>query len=1066
MHTLTNERNKMDMATTPTPTPNQQGGGGGGGGALLLYDEYAALTQKYKALYGADALVLMEVGSFLEFYDCDRGLGADVPRVCAVLGVQMTRKSKAIAQVSRTNPCFGGVPRVAGAKYVQMLVDAGFSVAMCMQVTPPPNIRREVTEVVSRATCSASTVLMTGGPSASPSSAASPPSSFSSPLLLAMYVERGRGWLAAGWATVDLTTGRTSAGDVTSTEASGDVMGALDALKRVVAATSPAETVLSLCSSFSSPPPPSAEELCAHVGLTRRSVHERRYEANRDAVGQNLVLSRAFPKTGFLTPAEYVDLERRPHALAALVAAIEFAWEHNEAVVARVAQPTILSCGDGDGDGYEDGDGECGGRPPRMVDVGPDTLRQLDVVVPPSAASASAFEATSPCCLLTILNRCRTAAGKRGFRDRLLNPVASPSVLQSRYDAIDALLMPSPEKTDIVRKLLDGVGDIERLFRRVVCLRRGGGGGGGDIILLATWLANSRASLEAAGDRGGVGRAEAVAAATAALAAIEARVEVATSASASAPASFFRRGVHPTVDAAQDELDMARAAFFSAATALNAAIGSDHVKVETGDAAQGVHLAITARRWQAAVASGAAAKAVVGPWFRGSDATLGPGEATGQRRLEHPALGPAASERVARASAALAAELHAKLCELLDELAEVHSDGVRTLVREIEALDVASTCARNALDMGHVRPSLVPLRCPSTTSSSVRAVGLRHPIVESLLLDRGEPYVANDVALGCGDGAPSGLLLYGVNAVGKSSTMKAIGLAVLMAQAGMYVAAESLELAPFTEIYTRVGLRDDLARGHSTFVVEMLELRAILKRAGRGSLVIGDELCAGTESASALAIVGAGVARLVERESAFVLATHLHELVQLPTIQSLADRVHAVHLSVRHDEASGRLVMDRRLAPGTGPPTYGLEVCRSLDMDPHFLKTADVIRRQVLGWASAFRKAHDEDDDPHRIGTNRGGETNAEYEGGNVGTLIRKSRYNARVVVDCCGVCGAPAEETHHIVPQAIAEARVKNRRHNLVSLCRRCHDATHAGNMDIEGYKMTSDGIELISSR
>ena len=150
----------------------------------------------------------------------------------------------------------------------------------------------------------------------------------------------------------------------------------------------------------------------------------------------------------------------------------------------------------------------------------------------------------------------------------------------------------------------------------------------------------------------------------------------------------------------------------------------------------------------------------------------------------------------------------------------------------------------------------------------------------------------NDVSLGV-DGV-DGVLLYGVNSVGKSSIMKAVGLAVVAAQAGMFVAADALELGerPFTGIYTRIGLRDDLARGHSTFVVEMLELRAILRRASARSLVIGDELCAGTEAQSALAIVGAGVVTLAKRGARFAFATHLHELPRLPQVTfSLADGV-------------------------------------------------------------------------------------------------------------------------------------------------------------------------------
>ena len=137
-----------------------------------------------------------------------------------------------------------------------------------------------------------------------------------------------------------------------------------------------------------------------------------------------------------------------------------------------------------------------------------------------------------------------------------------------------------------------------------------------------------------------------------------------------------------------------------------------------------------------------------------------------------------------------------------------------------------------------------------------------------------------------------------------------------------------------------------------------------------------------------------------------------------------------MHLSVKNE--NGTLVLDRKLSPGTGPPTYGLEVCRSLDMDPEFLQAADAIRRHVL----------------------------------NVPELVRKktSRYNASVLVDRCHLCGAAAEETHHIVPQAnVANKASMNRMSNLIALCGACHDAIHRGEKSIEGYVATSEGVMVV---
>ena len=130
---------------------------------------------------------------------------------------------------------------------------------------------------------------------------------------------------------------------------------------------------------------------------------------------------------------------------------------------------------------------------------------------------------------------------------------------------------------------------------------------------------------------------------------------------------------------------------------------------------------------------------------------------------------------------------------------------------------------------------------------------MRHPIIERL--DRGTVYVPNDISIGLADDiAQTGMLLYGTNASGKSSLMKAVGLNIIMAQAGFYVAAEEFEYIPYQRLFTRILNADNIFRGESSFAVEMGELRGILKRANGNSLVLGDELCSGTENTSAQSI--------------------------------------------------------------------------------------------------------------------------------------------------------------------------------------------------------------------
>lgn len=125
-------------------------------------------------------------------------------------------------------------------------------------------------------------------------------------------------------------------------------------------------------------------------------------------------------------------------------------------------------------------------------------------------------------------------------------------------------------------------------------------------------------------------------------------------------------------------------------------------------------------------------------------------------------------------------------------------------------------------------------------------------------------YVTNDIRLGKENSGTSdneefdGMLLYGTNAVGKTSLIKSIGISIIMAQAGLYVPCESLLFSPYHSIYTRILGNDNIFKGLSTFAVEMTELRTILRMADKNSLILGDELCSGTESDSALSIFTCG----------------------------------------------------------------------------------------------------------------------------------------------------------------------------------------------------------------
>ena len=315
--------------------------------------------------------------------------------------------------------------------------------------------------------------------------------------------------------------------------------------------------------------------------------------------------------------------------------------------------------------------------------------------------------------------------------------------------------------------------------------------------------------------------------------------------------------------------------------------------------------------------------------------------------------------------------------------------------------------------------------------SYVNVVGLRHCLIEKI--QQSELYVANDIGLGLK--SIDGILLYGTNAVGKTSFIRALGISVIMAQAGLYVPASSYKFKPYKYIFTRIIGNDNLFKGLSTFAVEMSELRTILRLADKNSLVLGDELCSGTESTSATSIFVAGIQTLHQKKCSFIFATHLHEIIGYDEIMSLKT-VLIKHMSVIYDKENDCLVYDRKLKDGPGTNMYGLEVCKSLSLPSDFLEAALSIRMKYHPQSASVLDQ-------------------------------KKSHYNASVIKGLCENCRERvAVDVHHLIHQQDADQKGiiqkngkgltlhKNNAANLLNLCQKCHDEFHSEAKDDKRYK------------
>jgi DNA mismatch repair protein MutS len=269
--------------------------------------------------------------------------------------------------------------------------------------------------------------------------------------------------------------------------------------------------------------------------------------------------------------------------------------------------------------------------------------------------------------------------------------------------------------------------------------------------------------------------------------------------------------------------------------------------------------------------------------------------------------------RIAEAGGhALAAE-EAHFEELVDE-AVAAREAIAATAAALARIDVAAGQAERAAEGGWCRPEIVDEPC-------LEIEGGRHPVVEAALARAGERFVANDCALGPSDRL---WLIGGPNMGGKSTFLRQNALVVLLAQAGGFVPAARAKVGLVDRLFSRVGASDNLARGHSTFMVEMVETAAILAQASEKSFVILDEVGRGTSTYDGLALAWAVVEAVHENNRCRCLfATHYHELSRL------AETCDALSLHhVRAREWKGDLVLLHEVAEGPADRSYGLAVAK------------------------------------------------------------------------------------------------------------------------------------------
>ena len=253
---------------------------------------------------------------------------------------------------------------------------------------------------------------------------------------------------------------------------------------------------------------------------------------------------------------------------------------------------------------------------------------------------------------------------------------------------------------------------------------------------------------------------------------------------------------------------------------------------------------------------------------------------------------------------------------------------IQTNCRVLSQLDVLQSFARQAVDRGYCRPVV-------DGGTVLDLKGARHPVIETLM-PPGEEYVPNDIRMD--SSATQIMILTGPNMSGKSALLRQTALIVLMAQAGSFVPATEARFGWFDKIFTRVGATDNISRGESTFMVEMLETAMIMHNLSARSLVLLDEIGRGTSTYDGMSIASALVEYIHKfgKGAKTLFATHYHELNDL---EERFPRVHNYHIAVK--EVGRDVLFLRKLEPGGVSHSFGIHVARMAGMPREIVETAE-----------------------------------------------------------------------------------------------------------------------------
>ena len=857
-----------------------------------LMQQYHAVKKRHPG-----ALLLFRLGDFYElFYD-------DAVVASRILQITLTARNKEKGQP--VPMC--GVPYHAAENYIARLIRAGHKVAICEQMEEPgPGkklVRREVIRILTPGTATAASLVE---PKENNFLAAVARSAAAH---AASAGGRGSGRASdtrIGLAFVDLSTGEFRATEFTGEKAEARLRDELGILR-------PREILL--------PQPTSLFPAAATSHLNGTGAVETRLD---DWIFESNYSVRQLQQHFRVAALDGFGLAAHPQATAAAGAIVHYLRETSAIGAHKPEDTSVIPSLRPAGAGLEHLDRITYYEQQDAMILDQVTTRNLELVEPAAGDDASST-------LIRAVDETATGMGARLLRGWILRPEISLPEIEERLGAVAELKSRTVAREEIHREL-ESILDLERLTSRITL----GVATPRDLLALRASL-DVIPSLRAliAGTRAfGAGEAPDAQPPPARLSVLQEQMDeladvrgtIARGIADDPPAlpnepGVIRLGYHAELDELRDILKQGRQIIAAMEDRERKRTGIASLKIRYNQVF-GYYIEVSKPNLS-----------LVPPDYERKQTLVNAERFTSAELKDHERKVLTAEDRVL--------EIERQLYSGIRESIAREAGRLRRTASAVAQLDVLVNFARIAAARNYTRPEFTEKEIPRKSSRGALLIGGgRHPVIEKLLEERGERFVPNDLYLG--DDSQFLLIITGPNMGGKSTYLRQAALISILAQAGSFVPAAQARLPILDRIFTRIGASDSLARGRSTFLVEMSEVAAILNTATRASFVLLDEVGRGTATFDGLSIAWAVVESLhAGAQPRTLFATHYHELTEL---EQLLPGVRNVHVSV--EEAGHDIVFLRRVEPGSADKSYGIEVARLAGLPSDVIARAREILRE------------------------------------------------------------------------------------------------------------------------